>query len=125
MDGNAADNAPAETGRSEKRTPHSIRFLDLEWERIEAFAEERGLTGPEFVRFAALQAIAEDRPASDLVARLAPLIEMTFRGTYIVATKLRDELLDAGRGEELDELVASARALQDEILGEPPGEEER
>ena len=125
MDGNAVESAPAETGKAEKRTPHSIRFLDPEWERVEAFAEERGLTGPEFVRFAALQAIAEDRPVSDPVARLAPLIEMTFRGTYIVATKLRDELLEAGRGEELDELVASARALQDEILGEKPGEEGR
>ncbi|MCY4404731.1 MAG: hypothetical protein OXC15_00065 [Rhodospirillaceae bacterium] len=125
MDGNAAESAPAETGRPEKRTPHSIRFHDPEWERIEAFAEERGLTGPEFVRFAALQAIAEDRPVADPVVRLAPLIEMTFRGTYIVATKLRDELLDAGREEELDELVAAARALQDEILAEEPSEEDR
>ena len=125
MGGNAADNAPAEAGKPEKRTPHSIRFLDPEWERIEAFAEERGLTGPEFVRFAALQAIAEDRPVSDPVARLAPLIEMTFRGTYIVATKLRDELLDEGRGEELDKLVAAARALQDEILAGESGEEDR
>ena len=125
MAGTTPDSAQDDAARPEKRTPHSIRFLEPEWERIEKFAEERGLTGPEFVRFAALEAVAEGRPTSDPVARLAPLIEMTFRGTYIVATKLRDELLDAGRVEELDELVATARALQDEILGEGPGEEER
>ncbi len=124
MAGTTPDSAQDDAARPEKRTPHSIRFLDLEWERIEKFAEERGLTGPEFVRFAALEAVAEGRPTPDPVARLAPLIESTFRGTYIVATKLRDELLDAGREEELDELVASARALQDEILGEDPGEED-
>lgn len=45
--------------KAEKRNPHSIRFLDPEWERIEAFARGRGLTGPEFVRFAALAAIAD------------------------------------------------------------------
>ena len=49
--------------------------------------------------------------------RLAPLIEMTFRANYIMATKMRDEMLDSGRKEELDELVAAARGLQDEILG--------
>lgn len=125
MAGSTSDSAPDDTARPERRTPHSIRFLDPEWERIEKFAEERGLTGPEFVRFAALEAIAEGRRESDLVVRLAPLIELTFRGTYIVATKLRDELLDAGRTEELDELVAAARALQDEILAEDPGEEDR
>ena len=41
----------------------------------------------------------------------------TFRATYIMATKMRDEMLDAGRKEELDELAAAARGLQDEILG--------
>ena len=68
---------------------------------------------------------AAGRPATDPIVRLAPLIEMTFRGIYIVATKLRGELLEAGREEELDELVAAARALQDEIQGEQPGEEDR
>ena len=116
MDSNGPDGAQEDTAKPEKRTPHSIRFLDPEWERIEEFAEKRGLTGPEFVRFAALEAIADGRPASDAVARLAPLIEMTFRTTYIVATKMRDDMLDAGRGGELDERIAAARALQDELL---------
>ena len=125
MTDSTPDSAKDDAARPEKRTPHSIRFLDAEWERIEAFAEKRGLTGPELVRFAALETIAEGRPGSDPVARLAPLIKMTFRGIYIVVTKLRDELLDAGREEELDELVAAARALQHELLGEQPDEEDR
>ena len=114
MDSNQTDMAPADAGKTEKRTPHSIRFLDPEWERIEAFAEKRGLTGPEFVRFAALAAMEDGAAAGE---RLAELIRMSFRATYILATKMRNEMLDAGREEELDELVAAARALQDEVLG--------
>ena len=114
MDGNKPDMAPAEAGKAEKRTPHSIRFLDPEWERIEAFAEKRGLTGPEFVRFAALAAMED---GSGAMQGPAELMRMTFRATYILATKMRDEMLDAGRGEELDELVGAARALQAEVLG--------
>ncbi len=121
MDGNAAESAPAGTGKPEKRTPHSIRFLDPEWERIEAFAEERGLTGPEFVRFAALAALA-DGAAAD---RLAPLIERTFRAAHIMVSKLRRDMLDEGCGEELDALIAGARAHQDELLADDPGEEDR
>ena len=82
-DGERGDVAPADSGRAEKRSPHSIRFLDPEWERIEAYAETRGLTGPEFVRFAALAAMEAAPPRSAAGDRLAPLIEMTFRATYI------------------------------------------
>ena len=109
------DIAPAEAGRAEKRTPHSIRFLDPEWERIKAFAQDRGLAPPEFVRFAALAAIGDGAGGS--AGRLGPLIEMTFRATYIMATKMREEMHDAGRERELDELVAAARELQDKLTG--------
>ena len=34
----------AGTGKAKKRAPHSIRFLGPEWDRIEAFAGDRGLT---------------------------------------------------------------------------------
>ena len=122
VDEERGEAGPADGGRAEKRSPHSIRFLDPEWERIEAYAETRGLTGPEFVRFAALAAMEAGPPPSAAGDRLAPLIEMTFRATYIMATKMRDEMLDAGRKEELDELVAAARGLQDEILGGEPAE---
>ena len=120
MDSTRTDMVPANAGKGEKRTPRSIRFYDPEWERIEAFADRRGVAAAEFVRFAALTAIEGGSgmsPGSGSRDGLAPLIEMTFRATYIMATKMRDEMLDAGRKEELDELVAAARGLQDEILG--------
>lgn len=104
-----------EAGKEEKRIPHSIRFLDTEWERIKAFAEERGLVAPEFIRFAVLVAIGEG--AGDPCERLAPLIKRTFRATYILATRMRDEMLEAGRGEELETLIRTARGLQDELTG--------
>lgn len=96
-----------------KRTRHTIRFYGAEWDRVEAFAETRGLPAAEFVRFATLAAI-EDKGDSN--SRLAPLIETTFRATYILATRLRHEMLDAGEQEELDALVALARDIQKRLL---------
>ena len=125
MDSSGPDSAPGETARPEKRTPHSIRFLDPEWERIEAFAEKRGLTGPEFVRFAALAALADGPPEGAAGDRLAPLIETSFRAAHIMMTKLRADMLDQGRGEELDEWIAGARGLQDKLLGGGPDLEEQ
>ena len=109
------DNPAADAGKAEKRTPHSIRFLDPEWDRIKAFAEDRGLAPPEFVRFAALGAIGDG--AGDPGGRIAPLIERTFRATYMLATRMRDEMLGAGREEELEALIRTARELQDELTG--------
>ena len=123
MDKNQPVTAPVEAGRTEKRKPHSIRFRDPEWERIEAAAEERGLTGPEFVRFAALAAVADGPPAGAAADRLAPLIERTFRYGYMIATKMRDDMLDEGREAELDALVAEARGLQDDLIGGGPEKE--
>lgn len=112
LDGNRFDHHGT-TGAEAKRRPHSIRFLEPEWERIEAFAEARGLTAPEFVRFATLAAVADE---GVLAARLAPLIQRTFRATHILVSRLRDEMLDAGEQEELDAMIAAARGLQDELL---------
>ena len=101
-----------------RRRPHSVRFLDPEWERIEAFAETRGFTGLEFVRYAALAAVAEGGEAT---GRLAPLIETTFRAVHILVTKMRDDMLEEGRGAEVEELVKAARALQEELLRKGSG----
>ncbi|MCY3671104.1 MAG: hypothetical protein OXH14_08485 [Alphaproteobacteria bacterium] len=35
----------ASPAQPEKRWPHTIRFTEPEWERIEAFAGARGLSG--------------------------------------------------------------------------------
>ncbi|MDD9991275.1 MAG: hypothetical protein OXP75_05715 [Rhodospirillales bacterium] len=96
-----------------KRSPHTIRFLEPEWEDVEAFAEARGLAPAEFVRFATLNAIA-DGGAS--VAGLAPLIQTTFRATHILASRLRDEMLGAGEQEVLEEMIAAARGLQTDLI---------
>ena len=96
----------------------SIRFLDLERERIEAFAEARGLTGSEFVRCAALAATADRGEAT---GRLALLIETTFRATHIMATKMRDDMFQAGRRAELEELVHADRTLKDKLLQKRSG----
>ena len=121
MDSETPESEPVEAGKVEKRNPHSIRFLDGEWDRIEAHADARGLTGPEFVRFAALAVLADGGAARD---RLAPLIETTFRAAHIMVTKMRTDMLDEDREDELDELIEGARALQDELLDdgsdEPP-----
>lgn len=125
MDERQPETTPAEAGKPEKRNPHSIRFLDPEWERIEAVAEERGLTGPEFIRFAALAAVADGPPAGAAADRLAPLIELTFRAAHILVSKLRTDMLDEGREGELDALIAGARGVQDELLGGDPDDGDR
>ena len=97
-----------------KRSPHTIRFLEPEWERVEAFAEARGLAPAELVRFATLTMIA-DGGAS--VTGLAPLIQTTFRATHILALRLRDEMIEAGEQDALDKMIATARGLQADLIG--------
>ena len=116
MDDNEHEIAPDEAGKAERRTPRTIRFLDLEWQRIEAFADKRGLTGPELVRFATLAAMEDGPPAAASGDRLEPLIERTFRYTYMIATKMRDDMRGAGQDEDLEVLIRAARELQDEVL---------
>ena len=63
MGGNGNQIASDEAGKAAKRNPHTIGFLDPGWKRIEGFAQKHGLTGLEFVRFAAFAAM-EDRPSA-------------------------------------------------------------
>ena len=102
-------------GKAKKRRPHSIRFFDPEWERIAAFAGDRGLTPAEFVRFVTLAAI-EDGDGRGTPG-LAPLIETTFRASYMLASRVREEMLAAGEHEALEALIAEARERQDALLG--------
>ena len=98
-----------------KRSPHTIRFLDAEWDRIVEFAEARGVTPTEFVRSATLTVMDQGDTS---MAGLAELIKHTFRASYITATILRDEMLDGDDPERLEELVQAARGLQARLLGE-------
>lgn len=108
-----------EDGKWEKQTPRTIRFYDRDWERIETFAVMRGMTVTELIRATVLAALGEEPAVTDSGGRLARQIEQMFRYTHIIATALRDEMLKNGRGDELEELIRSARALQDE-LNKPP-----
>ena len=118
MDANDPAAAPAATGAAEGTTPRTFRFPNAEWERVEACAEARGLSAAEFVRFA-VRAAVEAGPATPGAAdRLAPLIERTFRYSYMIATKMRDDMAAEGRDEEMEALVRTARALQDELTGD-------
>ena len=104
----------AGTGKPATRRAHSIRFLEPEWERIEAFAGDRGLTPSEFVRFATL-AVIEDGAS---LGRLAPLVKTTFRATYMLMSRLSEDMLKDGETEKLETLVADADEVQEELLGE-------
>ena len=45
--------------------------------------------------------------------------------SYMLATKMRGEMLDGGRGEELEALIGAARGMQDELLNGVSGSESR
>ena len=49
---------------------------------------------------------------------MAPLIERMFRYTWFLATEKRGEMLREGRGDEVDKLVAEARAFQQSLRGD-------
>ena len=109
--------------RTETRRPHSIRFSDSEWRLIEKAATRHGVPVGELVRAGAL-AIAEDRlgeppPATLSFGHLA-LIEATWRMAYVLATLARERMLDAGRENELDEIVAAARNVMKETMEDGP-----
>ena len=61
--------------------------------------------------------IAEAAPAVLSPGHLAP-IESTWRMAYVLATLNREQLLDAGRENELDELVTEAREVMQETMTE-------
>ena len=105
----------SEGAQGSKRSPHTIRFLDAEWDRIVEFAEARGITPAEFVRSATLSMMDQGDTS---MASLAELIKHTFRASYISATILRDEMLDGDDSERVEELVQAARGLQARLLGE-------
>ena len=113
------ESAPEADARGgETRRARSIRFSDSEWEAVEKAATERGMNAAEFARHAAL-GVADGLYGTDrdgLPPQYAGLIERIFRGTYILATLKRDELIREGRGEELEELVRSTRELQESLL---------
>jgi len=104
-----------EDGKPEKHAPRTIRFYDRDWDRIETCAVMRGMTTSELIRAIVLAAIGEEPSVTDSGGRLAPQIELIFRYTHILATALRDEMIQNGRGDHLETLIQSARKLQEEL----------
>ena len=72
----------------------------------------RGMSVTELIRATVLSALGEDPAPTDSGGRLAPQVEQMFRYTHILATALQSEMLKNGRGDELEELIRSARELQ-------------
>ena len=104
------------------RKPRGIRFSDSEWDEVKNAARQHGVPAAEFVRERILD-IARDPAAAGsaaIPADLVPLIERTFRYTYMIATKMRDDMIDDGQAEVLEHLVKGARELQDTLLATPP-----
>ena len=108
------------------RRPHSIRFSDSEWTLIEDAALRYGISAGEIVRSGALAAAGE-RLAAPPPATVSPghlaLIEATFRTVYVLATLRREELLNAGRKDqidEIDEIVKAARIVMVETMNDGP-----
>ena len=118
-----AGRKPAEN-RSYARRQRSTRFSDSEWNLIQRAAARHGISPGELVRSSAVAA-AEDRlrepPAATLSKGHAALIEEIYRFVYVMATLDREEMLDADRGGELDDLVAAARRSMTQAMDEGPG----
>ena len=107
----------------EARRPHSIRLSDSEWSLIEQAVARHGLSAGKLVRSGAL-ATVEDRlgesPPATLSTGHIALIEATYRAAYVLATLNREQLLDAGRENDLHDLVAEAHNAMAETMNEGP-----
>ena len=101
--------------QDETRKTRGIRFTQSEWEEIKAAALRHDVAAAEFVRMACLDAARADEEvdAQPRTTDLAPLVERTFRYCYMLATLRRDELIQDGRGDEVERLIATARDIQD------------
>lgn len=119
MEPKPAPTAAQKVGISGKRSPRSIRFSDREWIGIETAAAQRGITAGELVRAAAIAAAAEGPVSTGSGSHLVAQIDPIFRYMHILATELRNRMLAEGRDEEMEDLVRSARALQDDLRQRP------
>ena len=121
MSEDARNEAPGGESGAEKagdaRKTRGIRFSESEWEEVKNAAAAHEMPAAEFVRekMLALARGTERADAPAVAPSMAPLIERMFRYTWFLATERRDAMLHEGRGEELDRLVAEARAFQESL----------
>ena len=109
------ENAPGRAG--DARKTRGIRFSESEWEEVKTAAAEHEMPAAEFVRerILALAREPESGGVSAMAPSLAPLIERMFRYTWFLATERRDAMVREGREEEIDALVAEAKALHESL----------
>ena len=126
-DGNGTGKDVAKSGTAaekpeDARRNRTIRFSDSEWEEVRCAALLEDTPPAEFVRETILALVR--KPASGVSGApaplLAPLIERMFRYTWFLATEKRDAMVREGREEELNALVAEARALHDSLRQSDP-----
>ena len=111
----AGENAAEKAG--DVRKTRGIRFSESEWEEVKRAALAHDKPAAEFVReriltLARAGESAEPAPVADA---LTPLIERMFRYTWFLATEKRDAMVREGREDELEKLVAEARAFQESL----------
>jgi len=112
----AGGEAGAEKAGDARKT-RGIRFSESEWEEVKTAAAAQEMPAAEFVRerILALARAPVSAEAASVPISMAPLIERMFRYTWFLATEKRDAMMREGRAEELDALVAEARALHDSL----------
>ena len=105
------------------RRNRTIRFSDSEWEEVRRAALVHETPPTEFVRETILALARDPGSASSgaVAPSLAPLIERMFRYTWFLATEKRDAMVREGREDELDALVAEARALHEKLRRDATG----
>ena len=109
------ENAAEKAG--DVRKTRGIRFSESEWEEVKRAALAHDKPAAEFVRerILALARAPESAEPAPVAASMAPLIERMFRYTWFLATERRDAMVREGREDELDKLVAEARAFQESL----------
>ena len=102
------------------RKTRGIRFSESEWEEVKKAAAAHEMPAAEFVRERLLELARAPEGVGPVpvAGSMAPLIERMFRYTWFLATEKRGEMLREGRGDEVDKLVAEARAFQQSLRGD-------
>ena len=116
-----AENTAERSG--DARKTRGIRFSESEWEEVKSAAAAHELPVAEFVRekILAVARAPEGADAPPVAPSMAPLIERMFRYTWFLATEKRDAMVREGREDEVDALVAEARAFDESLRGTGDG----
>ncbi len=109
---------PLQNKSAARRSPRTVRFSDVEWEKIEQAARAINISSATFTRDAALSAAADRQAASSgvLPPEFLKLIKRIYRSTYMLSTLKRDEMIRDGGAREVDKVVRAARNAQEDVI---------